>query len=63
MIYLPKNLLFMFFRDTQRPERLISRLKSVSDDAGPRLTVKRQPKGPDSTSGFSQPRTLWNPPI
>ncbi|XP_041351705.1 cold shock domain-containing protein E1-like [Gigantopelta aegis] len=49
--------------DTQRPERLISRLKSVSDDAGPRLIVKRQPKGPDNTQGFTQPRTLWNPPV
>ncbi|XP_044257145.1 cold shock domain-containing protein E1 [Tribolium madens] len=37
-----------------RPERLISRLRTVSvDDAGPKLTVLRQPKGPDGSKGFS----------
>ncbi|XP_018335937.1 cold shock domain-containing protein E1 isoform X2 [Agrilus planipennis] len=37
-----------------RPERLISRLRTVSlDDAGPRLMVLRQPKGPDGSKGFS----------
>ncbi|RZC42843.1 cold shock domain-containing protein E1 [Asbolus verrucosus] len=37
-----------------RPERLISRLRTVSvDDAGPRLMVVRQPKGPDGSRGFS----------
>ncbi|KAL1516675.1 hypothetical protein ABEB36_000556 [Hypothenemus hampei] len=37
-----------------RPERLISRLRTVSlDDAGPKLLVVRQPKGPDGTKGFS----------
>jgi cold shock CspA family protein len=37
-----------------RPERLISRLRTVSlDDAGPRLTLLRQPKGPDGSKGFS----------
>ncbi|KRT84375.1 hypothetical protein AMK59_218, partial [Oryctes borbonicus] len=37
-----------------RPERLISRLRTISlDDAGPRLIVIRQPKGPDGSKGFS----------
>lgn len=37
-----------------RPERLISRLRTVSlDEGGPRLTVVRQPRGPDATGGFS----------
>lgn len=39
----------------QRPERLISRLRTISmEDTGPKLTVVRQPKGPDGTRGFSQ---------
>ncbi|XP_075229426.1 cold shock domain-containing Unr isoform X2 [Lycorma delicatula] len=38
----------------QRPERLISRLRTISlDDGGPKLTVMRQPRGPDGTKGFS----------
>ncbi|XP_063987140.1 cold shock domain-containing protein E1-like isoform X2 [Diachasmimorpha longicaudata] len=42
----------------QRPERLISRLRTVSlEDAGPKLTVIRQPKGPDGTRGFTQERS------
>nr|XP_022919835.1 cold shock domain-containing protein E1 [Onthophagus taurus] len=37
-----------------RPERLISRLRTISlDDAGPRVIVVRPPKGPDGTKGFS----------
>lgn len=48
--------------ETQRPERLISRLKSLSDETAPRIIVERQPRGPDSTKGFSIPRTLWKPP-
>ncbi|GLH03657.1 Uncharacterized protein GBIM_09526 [Gryllus bimaculatus] len=45
----------------ERPERLISRLRTISvDDSGPKLTVVRQPRGPDGTKGFSsdvrQPR-------
>ncbi|KAK3918613.1 Cold shock domain-containing protein E1 [Frankliniella fusca] len=40
--------------NTQRPERLISRLRTTSvDDTGPKLTVLRQPKGPDGTKGFT----------
>ncbi|CAG9839305.1 unnamed protein product [Diabrotica balteata] len=36
-----------------RPERLISRLRTISvDDTGPKLTVVRQPKGPDGSKGF-----------
>lgn len=48
-------MVFIYFSDVQaRPERLISRLRTISlDDTGPRLTVVRQPKGPDGTRGFS----------
>jgi cold shock CspA family protein len=42
--------------ERQRPERLISRLKSVGDDIGPKMVVTRQPRGPDGTKGFKQPR-------
>ncbi|CAH0547495.1 unnamed protein product [Brassicogethes aeneus] len=37
-----------------RPERLISRLRTISvDDTGPKLLLTRQPKGPDGSKGFS----------
>ncbi|GFG28196.1 hypothetical protein Cfor_07844 [Coptotermes formosanus] len=37
----------------ERPERLISRLRTVSlEETGPKLTVVRQPRGPDGTKGF-----------
>jgi cold shock CspA family protein len=45
--------------ERQRPERLISRLKTNSDDSGPRMVVTRQPRGPDGTQGFKQPRKPW----
>lgn len=46
----------------QRPERLISRLRTISlEDTGPKLTVVRQPKGPDGTRGFNQERTQHSP--
>lgn len=48
--------------ETQRPERLISRLKSLSDENAPRIVVERQPRGPDNTKGFNTPRTPWKPP-
>ncbi|XP_078738309.1 cold shock domain-containing protein E1 isoform X11 [Lampetra fluviatilis] len=43
-----------------RPERLVSRLKSLTldDNSAPRLTVTRQPRGPDSTKGFTMERVL-----
>lgn len=42
---------------TQRPERLISRLRSISSSANnPRFIVVRQPRGPDGTKGFKVPR-------
>lgn len=42
-----------------RPERLISRLKSVGEEAGPRVTTLRQPRGPsDQARGFL-PRLPW----
>ncbi|XP_074640508.1 cold shock domain-containing protein E1-like [Tubulanus polymorphus] len=47
--------------DRRRPERLISRLKSVSEDGAPKLVVIRQPKGPDGTKGFKLERSLWKP--
>jgi len=45
----------------KRPERLISRLKSMSEDGGPKIVLIRQPKGPDGTKGFTQPRVPWLP--
>lgn len=46
----------------QRPERLISRLRTISlEDTGPKLTVVRQPRGPDGTRGFSQERSQHTP--
>ncbi|XP_063227409.1 cold shock domain-containing protein E1-like isoform X2 [Bacillus rossius redtenbacheri] len=37
----------------ERPERLISRLRTISlEEAGPKLILVRQPKGPDGTNGF-----------
>ncbi|XP_071445726.1 RNA-binding protein Unr isoform X2 [Hetaerina americana] len=42
--------------ESQRPERLISKLRGLSVDecGGPKLTVVRQPRGPDGTRGFSE---------
>ncbi|KAK6169090.1 hypothetical protein SNE40_020210 [Patella caerulea] len=49
--------------ESRRPERLISRLKSMSDESAPRIVVIRQPKGPDDTSkGFCMPRPIWKAP-
>lgn len=46
----------------QRPERLISRLRTISlEDTGPKLTIVRQPRGPDGTRGFSQERLQHTP--
>lgn len=37
-----------------RPERLISRLRTISmEESGPKLHVMRQPKGPDGSKGFA----------
>jgi len=52
---------YMCCSERQRPERLISRLKSVGDDIGPKMVVTRQPRGPDGTKGFKQPRKPWKP--
>ncbi|XP_070601788.1 cold shock domain-containing protein E1 isoform X6 [Erythrolamprus reginae] len=43
-----------------RPDRLVNRLKSINlDDASaPRLTVLRQPRGPDNTKGFGTERKI-----
>lgn len=49
--------------EKRRPERLLSRLKSMNEEmVGPRVVVVRPPKGPDGTKGFSQPRLPWKPP-
>lgn len=49
--------------EKKRPERLLSRLKSMNDEmVGPRVIVIRPPKGPDGTKGFSTPRVPWQPP-
>lgn len=49
--------------DRQRPERLLSRMKSIKEDmTGPRVVAVRQPKGPDGTNGFKEPRKPWTPP-
>ncbi|XP_005108011.1 cold shock domain-containing protein E1 [Aplysia californica] len=48
--------------DRRRPERLLSRLKSITDDNSYKVVVIRQPRGPDSTKGF-QARTPWKPPV
>ena len=41
---------------SQRPERLISKLKTMNNEeaarGAPRIVVIRQPKGPDGTKGF-----------
>ncbi len=50
------------YSERQRPERLISRLKSTGDDMSPKVVVIRQPRGPDGSKGFKQPRTAWAPP-
>lgn len=54
-MYLLLTFFIICYSDVQaRPERLISRLRTVSlDEAGPRLMVVRQPKGPDGTRGFA----------
>lgn len=50
-----------------RPEHMITRFRTLStnDEGGPRLIVIRQPRGPDSTNGFRQPRERSDslPPI
>lgn len=51
------------FSEKRRPERLLSRLKSMNEEmVGPRVIVIRPPKGPDGTKGFSSPRVPWKPP-
>uniref|UniRef100_A0A1A7WDR7 Cold shock domain-containing protein E1 n=2 Tax=Iconisemion striatum TaxID=60296 RepID=A0A1A7WDR7_9TELE len=50
---------------TPRPDRLVNRLKSITlDDASaPRLVIVRQPRGPDSTKGFSVERKTRQPGV
>ncbi|XP_059172190.1 cold shock domain-containing protein E1-like [Physella acuta] len=49
--------------DTRRPERLLSRLKSITEDnSSYKVIIVRNPRGPDNTKGF-QPRTPWKPAV
>ncbi|KAK3798016.1 hypothetical protein RRG08_034577 [Elysia crispata] len=49
--------------DRRRPERLLSRLKSFSEDKSSwKVVVIRNPKGPDNGKGF-QPRMPLSPPV
>lgn len=55
--------IFLVYRSktapSQRPDRLISRLKNLNcDTSKPRMTVLRQPKGPDGSKGFKLQRTI-----
>ncbi|CAE1158585.1 Cold shock domain-containing protein E1 [Acanthosepion pharaonis] len=43
--------------DTRRPERLLSRLKSFTEETGPRVILIRPPQGPDVTPLFLPPST------
>ena len=49
--------MFSFFSTSQRPERLISKLKTMNIEemarGGARIVVVRQPRGPDGTKGFA----------
>lgn len=60
--YFIMNFIYLFYSDARRPERMMSKLRSISiDDSGPKIVTIRQPKGPDTSSkGFSsearQPR-------
>lgn len=57
------NVKFCFSDVQARPERLISRLRTISlEDQGPRITVMRPPKGPDGSKGFSADARLKRAP-
>ncbi|XP_076039783.1 cold shock domain-containing Unr isoform X2 [Oratosquilla oratoria] len=48
---------------SQRPDRLISKLKNLNmDTSKPRIVVLRQPKGPDGTKGFKVTRNVVSAP-
>ncbi|KAK2146556.1 hypothetical protein LSH36_600g01076 [Paralvinella palmiformis] len=48
-------------REHKRPDRLLSRIKSINlDDTQPKVVTLRQPKGPDGSKGFKE-RVLWKP--
>ena len=54
--------LFHLYSSTKRPERLISKLKTMNlEDAargGKKMIVARQPKGPDGSKGFKAVRKV-----
>lgn len=58
------NSIYLFYSDARRPERMMSKLRSVSvDDSGPKIVTIRQPKGPDASSkGFSSEARLPRKP-
>eukprot|EP00095_Tigriopus_kingsejongensis_P007082 maker-scaffold1022_size69981-snap-gene-0.9 protein:Tk07082 transcript:maker-scaffold1022_size69981-snap-gene-0.9-mRNA-1 annotation:"cold shock domain-containing protein e1" len=45
----------------KRPDRLISKLKTLNLDGGMKVVVIRQPKGPESGAGFKAPRNITHP--
>ena len=53
--------------NAQRPERLISKLKTMNIEekarGAARVVVTRQPKGPDGTKGFLQRRGKEKSPV
>ncbi|RWS26993.1 cold shock domain-containing protein E1-like protein [Leptotrombidium deliense] len=44
--------------NSQRPERLLTKLKGNEEMNGPKVVLIRQPRGPDGSKGFSIPRQL-----
>ncbi|TRY73990.1 hypothetical protein TCAL_05535 [Tigriopus californicus] len=44
----------------KRPERLISKLKTLTLHGGMKIMVIRQPKGPENGMGFKAPRNITN---
>ena len=49
--------------DSERPESLPSRMKSIKEDMyGPRVVAVRQPKAPNGTNGPKETYKTWTPP-
>ena len=48
-----------FFSSSKRPDRLISKLKTMNlEDGGKRVVAIRAPKGPDGSKGFKAARNI-----
>jgi SUZ-C motif len=58
------TMFILYYSDARRPERMMSKLRSISiDDSGPKIVTIRQPKGPDASSkGFSSEARLPRKP-